>query len=683
MAKYKKKNKIDLTEVHYDAVVLFDEIQTAMRYERLQCLEDRRFYSIAGAQWEGSLEEQFESKPKFEINKIHLSVIRVINEYRSNRVTVDFVPKDGSPKDDLADLCDGLFRADEQDSCAEEAYDNAFEEAVGGGFGAIRLRAELEDEDDPDEDGPQRIRIEPIFDADSCVFYDLDAKRQDKSDAKHCFVIESITRGAFAEEWGEEAPSSVNKSIFAIEYDWYTPDLVYIAEYYRVEKREVEVFKYRTIDGKDEYYDEDDFEANPGLDGYLKSIGAIGSGSKNVKRQVVHKYIICGHKILEDCGYIAGKYIPIIPMYGKRWFVDNIERCMGHVRLAKDAQRLKNMQLSKLAEISAMSPAKKPIFTPEQIAGYTGMWAEDGVKNYPYLLINPVTDANGTPMPSGPVSYVEPPDIPQALAAMLVQTDTDIKELLGSQQEGEELMSNVSGKAMELFNNRKDMQSYIYTSNFSKAIRRVGEVWIQMAKQLYIEKDRGMKVIRKNDEPANVKLMQPMADLDEGGTFIANDLSRAALDVTVSVGPSSVSRRASTVQTLIGMLQMTADDQETRKVLMGMAILNMEGEGISDVRDYFRNQLVQMGVLEPTDEEAKAMEAASKELSANDKALEAMAEEAKANAEKARVEIIETLVDSEKTQAETELTKAKTAETYSKVKDGEVERAVKLSTPQT
>jgi hypothetical protein len=35
-------------------------------------------------------------------------------------------------------------------------------------------------------------------------------------------------------------------------------------------------------------------------------------------------------------------------VYGKRWFVDNIERCMGHVRLAKDPQRLKNMQLSKL-----------------------------------------------------------------------------------------------------------------------------------------------------------------------------------------------------------------------------------------------------------------------------------------------------------------------------------------------
>jgi hypothetical protein len=54
----------------------------------------------------------------------------------------------------------------------------------------------------------------------------------------------------------------------------------------------------------------------------------------------VHKYVLSGAKVLEDSGYIVGKHIPIIPVYGKRWFVDNVERCCGHVRLAKDAQRL-------------------------------------------------------------------------------------------------------------------------------------------------------------------------------------------------------------------------------------------------------------------------------------------------------------------------------------------------------
>ena len=133
-------------ELHRKALRDFDRIQTALYQERRQALQDRRFYSIAGAQWEGDIGAQFENKPKFEVNKIHLSVIKIINEYRNNRITVAFITKDGSPNSELADICAGLLRADEVGSGAQEAYDNAFEEAVGGGIGAMRLTTEYEEE---------------------------------------------------------------------------------------------------------------------------------------------------------------------------------------------------------------------------------------------------------------------------------------------------------------------------------------------------------------------------------------------------------------------------------------------------------------------------------------------------------------------------------------------------------
>lgn len=206
-----------LADIHTCAKRKFDIIQCAVKDERQQCLEDRRFYSIAGAQWEGHLGDQFANKPKFEVNKIHLAVIRIINEYRNNRISVNFVSKDGSKNDDLADTCNGLFRADEQDSGAEEAYDNAFEEAVGGGFGAFRVRA-CEEDDEDEENEKQRIRIEPIFDADSSVFFDLDAKRQDKADAKFCFVLTSMSVDAYKEEYKDD-PSSWDKTIRNDQFD--------------------------------------------------------------------------------------------------------------------------------------------------------------------------------------------------------------------------------------------------------------------------------------------------------------------------------------------------------------------------------------------------------------------------------------------------------------------------------
>ena len=84
--------------------------------------------------------------------------------------------------------------------------------------------------------------------------------------------------------------------------------------------------------------------------------------------------------------------------------------------------------MSKLAEIASLSTVEKPIFTPEQIAGHEIMWSEDNIKNYPYQLINPITDASGQEVPAGPIGYTKPPAIPQALAALMQLVDIDTKD---------------------------------------------------------------------------------------------------------------------------------------------------------------------------------------------------------------------------------------------------------------
>lgn len=658
-----------LANLHAEALAEFDNIQSALRDERLQCLQDRRFYSIAGAQWEGPLGEQFENKPKFEVNKIHLAVIRIINEYRNNRITVDFVSKEGKEYDKLADTCDGLYRADEQDSGAEEAYDNAFEEGVAGGFGAWRLRTVYENEED-EEDEKQRIRIEPIFDADSSVFFDLNAKRQDKADAKRCFVITSMTRQAYKDEWGDD-PASWPKEVHQYEFDWLTPDVVYVAEYYRVEETRETVYVWETLNGDEERYKDADFEADETLEERLLAVGSREVRQKNIKRRRVRKYILSGAKILEDCGYIAGKCIPIVPMYGKRWFVDNVERCMGHVRLAKDAQRLKNMQLSKLGEISALSSVEKPILTPEQVAGHQMMWADDNLKDYPYLLVNPITDANGGQAISGPIGYTKPPQIPQALAALLQITEQDMQDLLGNQQAGEELQPNVSGKAVELIQNKLDMQTFIYMSNMSKAVKRSGEIWLSMARDVLVEEGRKMKSIGPQNEMQSVELAKPVVN-EKGEIETENDLSEAEFDVNVDVGPSSSSKRAATVRALTGMASLT-DDAETKQVLGAMAMMNMEGEGITEVRDYFRKKLLRIGVVKPTEEEQQTMaeEQANQQPDPNAQYLKAAADEATANATQARAKTILTV-------AQADETKAKTMKTLAEVDSSEQRQAMEV-----
>jgi hypothetical protein len=659
-------NEDKLADIHQQARAEFDQIQSALYQERMNCLGDRRFCSLSGAQWEGPLGQQFENKPRFEVNKVHMAVQRIINEYRNNRIGVYFVSKEGEEYDKLADTCAGLYRADEQSPTAEEAYDNAFEEAVMGGFGAWRLRTEYKNEEDPEED-EQRVCIEPIFDADTSVYFDLGAKRQDKADAKRCFVLTSMTYDAYKAEWNDD-PSTWPKTITRSQFDWYTPSVVYVAEYYVVEEVSQQIRIYRDFSGKEESLGPDELDEEE----EMLATGWKEVRRKKVKTRKVRKYIMSGAKILEDCGYIAGKNIPIVPVYGKRWFVDNVERCMGHVRLAKDAQRLKNMQLSKLGEIAALSAVEKPILLPEQVAGHQLMWAEDNLKNYPYLLINPITDANGNTAPGGPVAYTKPPSIPPSMAALLQLTEADMQEILGSPQQGDKMVSHLSGKTVELIQQRLDMQTFIYMSNMAKAVKRCGEIWLSIAKDIFVEQGRKMKSVASNGKMEPVELMKPVVN-EEGEIEYENDMSDADYDVQVLVGPSSQTKRGATVRALTDMMTLTQDPEMTQ-VLSAMAMLNMDGEGVEDVRDYFRKKLLRMGVVRPTDTEAQemAVEAQNAQPDPQAQYLQAASEEAIARASKAQADSILAV-------ARAEEARAKTTETLSKVSTTDQDRIFALA----
>jgi hypothetical protein len=426
-----------------------------------------------------------------------------------------------------------------------------------------------------------------------------------------------MTPEAFKAEWKQD-PATWPKDNTAELFDWNTPNVVYVAEYYEVEKKTETHHVFIDMESEEVVYTADDLEdmsergevegsVDAGI-AMLAEQGTVKVREKRVKVRKVHKYIMSGNGILEDCGYIAGKNIPVIPVYGKRWYVNNVERMAGFVRFAKDAQRLKNMQLSLLAETSALSPIQKPILLPEQVLGHEIMWQQDNLKNYPYLLINPITDAEGNPMPSGPVGMTQPPQIPPALAALLQLTEQDMAEILGNNQQADKMVSNISGKAVEMIQQRTDMQAFIYMSNFAKAMRRCGEVWLSMAKEVYHEAGRKMKGLGEMGDVEGVELGKPMIGKD--GKLRKLDMSEADLDVYADVGPSFTSRRDAMARQLAGMMQVTQDPTDM-KVLTSLMLFNMDGEGLGDVREFYRKQLVQLGVMQPSESDMEAAEAAA------------------------------------------------------------------------
>lgn len=673
-----------LRDKHAELLAEFRIISDAQWQIRQGCLQARRFASIAGAQWEGDLDAQWATnKPRFEVNVIQRSINRIYSEYQNQRLDAQFISKDGKNADEIADVCASRYRSDMQDSCAEEAKSNAFSESTAGGMGAYRLQTVLEDEDNDDgddyEDKPQRIAFSPIVDADTSVYFDIDAKRQDKSDARLCFIITALARQSYIATHGDDI-ASFPKSLGETYFDWCTPDIVYVAEVYEVERKREKLHVFQNLAlaalGEDELgdtetereYTDKDLEDEE-LVAELQATGWQEVRIEKPKRKRVHKYVMSGGRILEDCGYIAGPNIPVVVTYGKRWFIDNLERFQGQAQLGMDSQRLKNMQTSKLAEIAAYSTIEKPIFAPQQVTGVlSDYWALDSVKNYAYMLANPLYNPDGSIAHIGPTGYTKVPQIPPALVALLQLTDGDLQTILGEKDSAEEVHSNVSGKAVELTQTRIDMQAYIYIDNMAKAEKRCGEIWYGMAKEVYVQEGRLLKGIDRKGSAQSLKLMEPT--MIDGVQGYKNNIRDSKLDIAITVGPSSQSKRDATVRSLTGLLGVVQNPQDL-EILTSMILQNIEAEGIEDVNKYYHRKLVRMGVERATPEEEKELQA-EKQAADQQAQNDPQAQYLRAGAQKEMALANKALADAMAARAKAEESQASAAKSVSDIKVGEL-----------
>lgn len=627
----------------------YETICTAQQEERARSLQARRFATIPGAQWEGAWGEAFANSIMVEVNKVARGTEKIIDDYRANRLTVEFRPVgDDQASKDTASTLNGMFLADVYLSKGQQAFDCGFEEGVTGGMGAWRLKNVYCDEYDPDDD-TQRIAFEVLPDADQRVFFDPDALLYDKSDAKYCIVVTPMSPEAYKETYDDD-PASWPQDLLKAHYDWYTPEVVRIAEYYhRVEETEDRLTFEHTISG-----DRKKLWRSQLQDGDFKDMQVQGwrqMSRKPVKRCRVEKLTFSLAGEIAPRQAIAGTEIPIIPVYGKRWFVDNMERWRGHVVLSMDAQRLYNAQLSRLAETSAFSPIDRPILTPEQVQGHEQEWADANINRSPYLLVNKiVSSVEGQPdIVQGPVGTLSPPSVAPAAAALLQIAANDIAELTTNTDNSVEVKSNVSAEAMDIAATRTDAKAFTYMDNMRQSMQRTGEVYKSMCDDVYIEEGRQVPTMTEEGQHGSATLMQEKAS-PKGVLYTANDFAAAKLNVIADVTEATATRRDKTVKQCLGAAQaIAAFNPEGANVLTGLAFMNMDGESLDDAQDWWRRQLIAQGVIKPSPEEAQALAEQLQQQGAQPPPPEAQVAQAQVEKEKALTV---------KAQAQTEQAKA-------------------------
>lgn len=638
-----------LMDVHKRAIRRFDEAVIPQAEQRALSLMARRFTSIPGAQWEGEYGEAFENSIKMEVDKVGRGLEKIQRDYRANRIVPDFRPAGTQSDQDTADTLDGLHRADSSHFKSQQARDNAFDEAISGGFGAYRLKNEWADPYDKESDAQRINPALTIVDADQRVFFDPNSKLYDKSDARFAFVLTAKTPDAFKEEHGEDQLTEwPDPKLPLSQWEWYAPDMILVAEYYEIEEKDEKlwVLEHRLT------RDEERWWASEISTDELEDKQAMGwiAKSRRQKRARVHKYTMSGQEVLEDHGLIAGSCIPIVPVYGKRWYIDNQERFTGYVQKKMDAQRLYNGKISKLAETDALAPREIPIFAREQMPpNLADLWGKQSVERHAYALVEPLRNEDGSIAIAGPIGKVEPPTLNQVTALLLQAANADLSE---DMQEADEIRANVSADAMDIAATRVDAKSELYLDNMRQSVQREGEIYLSMAAEVYVEPGREVETMSEDGDDGKAILQEPVND--NGAFRIRNDFTRGRYKVIADVTEATATRRDKTVKSSLNTAAVAtqAGDAELAQVAILTAVMNQDGEGMSEFQAYARKKLVTMGVVKPNEEEQEQMaEAAQNQqpdptaaaLTAQAKELETQAEKNIASAGLDRAKTVETL----------------------------------------
>jgi hypothetical protein len=668
-------------EIYDEAMKRFESVEEAEETQREKAVEVFRFINVPGAQWEDWARDEFEvaSRPRYEINRIAATIDTIIGEQRKTEISQKYRPAGMGATPDVAKTFNGLVRNIDSVSDSRNAYDNAFEELLSSGYGGWRIVTEY-----ADDDFNQDILIRPIYSACTTLWFDPGAKLVDKSDAMWAFVTQDITTEEFKARWprSDEADFDYNTYFTETCDDWRSDDGVRVAEYWRkvpVTRTRIQLSDGRIID------EEEDGSALE----KLAEEGITEVRRREIETFKVEQYIMNGAEILEGPNEWAGKYIPLVPVFGHRVIVDGKEYVRGIGNNAMDASRINNYAVSATVEAVAGVAKDRTWMTKEQAKGHESELARMNLDNPPVAFYNHVP---GVPVPTRDGA----PAVQSALIGITQKAEENIVATLGVMPGG--TMPNVgtsldtrSGKAVVEQGRKADTGTFIYWDALIKGVRYTGKILADLIPRIY-DVERQVRTINPDGSEEFVTINQTvMARNKDTGAMekvIVNDLSQGKYDIFVDTGPAFQTQRVEAYERLDALAQNNPMFAQATPDLLAK---NLDVPGSDELYERIRKVMIANGTAEPTEEELAEMQsAAPKEPTAAER-LALRGEEAKvslfegeaankfADAEKKRAEAAETSADIGNTQADT---LKKSAEALGTQLDN-LEKAASLGIPLT
>lgn len=524
-----------------DAREAFDLACEHEAENRREALDDIRFARL-GEQWPDKVrkDRELDGRPCLTINRLPAFIRQVVNDARQNKPSIVCHPVDDAADPETAEIFNGLIRNIEQSSDAEVAYDTALDFAVTGGFGYFRINTRYATDDGFDQD----LVIERVANPFS-IYGDPHSTAADSSDWNTAFVVDTLPKAAFAARWkGAEAVDWTSDGYAGLRGPWLDGDQVMVAEHWRREAVMRTIFA--LSDGQ--VVEEGVYRAQKAMFDAL-GVSVVGR-PRQVSSHKVTQRIMTGAEVLETVDW-AGKFIPIVPVYGEELHVDGKRRLRSLVRDAKDPQRMFNYWRTTSTELVALSPKAPFIGRKGAFESDAAKWATANVQTHAYL------EYDG-PEPPQRQPFAGPPA--GALQEALHASD-DMKAIMGLYEASLGARSNeTSGRAIMARQREGDVSTFHYIDNLARAIRHAGRILIDLIPRVYAT-PRIVRVLGPGGEarlaPVNQRFEAQAAEAAERGRKLEKiyDLSVGKYDLTVRSGPSFTSRREEAATQMIELIR--------------------------------------------------------------------------------------------------------------------------------
>jgi len=526
---------------------------------RQEALEDLRF--VNGDQWPVDLQNSrnLESRPVLTINKIDTYCRQVTNQQRQQRPRIKVHATNTQADMKTAQVIQGVIRHIEVNSNADHAYDNAFDYAVRMGWGYWRVTTNYMSDNSFD----QEIYIDSI-DNPFTVYWDPNSIAPDGSDADRCLVTTMMSKAEFRKNYPDkdDGTSFTPRGTGDTQSEWITKEDIRLAEYFYTVREKAKL--YHLSDGT-ATFSKDNLER-------LAAAGIYVVDERDSVKKTIKWVKLTAVEIIEERDW-NGKYIPIVPVYGRHVVIGDKRKKFGMVRHAKDPQRMYNFWQTSVTESVALAPKAKWLIAEGQDEGHESDWTQANIKSMP-LLRYKQTDIDGRPAPAPQRLQPEPP--PTGIMAASNSINADMQAIMGIFDPAQQMTGNISGKALNGQQQQVDMTNYDYYDNLTRSISHTGKIILDLIPKIY-DSQRVMRIIGDDGKPDMITLNER----DAVGRVL-NDVTVGTYDVVMETGPGYNSKRQEAVDAMMPLLN---SNPEMFKAAGDLVFRNMDFPGADMIAD--------------------------------------------------------------------------------------------------